>query len=156
MRFGDGAGEINVLIIPRKILDDIAEHSVETYPEECCGILVGRDEGDDRVVTESHRAKNVAEERRHERYLIEERKLIDVMKATRGSEVDVIGFYHSHPDYPSRPSGFDTETAAWPGSSYLIASVEKDGVASVRSWTMPDGSDTFVEEPMKVEEDAQA
>jgi len=139
MRFDDGAGEIKVLIIPRKILDDIAEHSVETYPEECCGILVGRDESDDRIVTESHRAKNVAEERRHERYLIDERKLIDVMKAT-----------------PSRPSGFDTETAAWPGYSYLIASVEKDGVASVRSWTMPDGSDTFVEESMKIEEDAQA
>ncbi|MCK5439315.1 MAG: M67 family metallopeptidase [Gemmatimonadetes bacterium] len=135
-------------------MDDISEHSMATYPEECCGILVGRDEGGDHIITESHRAKNVAEERRHERYLIDERKLIDVMKSTRGSGVDVVGFYHSHPDYPSRPSGFDTETAAWPGYSYLIASVEEDGVASARSWIMPDDGGEFIEEPMKIEETA--
>ncbi len=145
-----------MLIIPKKIFDDISEHSKDSYPEECCGILVGSDRDGDRIITESHRAKNVAEERRHERYLIDERKLIDVMKTVRGSGVDVIGFYHSHPDYPSRPSGFDTETAAWPGYSYLIASVEKDGVASARSWVMPDDEGEFVEEPMKIEEEAQA
>jgi len=65
-----------MLIIPRGILDDIGEHSRETYPEECCGILVGREEGADRVITESHRANNVSRERRHERYLIDENKLI--------------------------------------------------------------------------------
>ena len=145
-----------MLIIPRKILDDIFAHSVETYPEECCGILVGVDEGDRRVITESRRAKNVAAERRHERYLIDEKKLIEAMKDTRGLKTDVVGFYHSHPDYPSRPSGFDTETAAWPGYSYLIASVKKDGVESVRSWVMPDGDDSFVEEPLNIEETESA
>ncbi len=144
-----------MLIISQKIIDDISAHSKETYPEECCGILVGFDRDGDHIVTESHRARNVAEERRHERYLIDERKLIDVMKGVRGSEADVIGFYHSHPDYPSRPSGFDTETAAWPGYSYLIASVEKQGVVSARSWIMSDDEGEFVEEPMKVEETGQ-
>jgi len=141
-----------MLIIPQGVIDDISEHSMETYPEECCGILVGREGSDDRTITESHRAENIADERRHERYLIDEKKLIEVIKTVRGKDVDVIGFYHSHPDYPSMPSGFDTETAAWPGYSYLIASVEKDGVASVRSWTMPDGGTEFVEEPMRIEE----
>lgn len=141
-----------MLIIPQRILDDIADQAMESYPEECCGILVGRDEGGDHIITESHRAKNVAEERRHERYLVDEKKLINVMKAVRGTDVDVVGFYHSHPDYPSRPSGFDTETAAWPGYSYLIASVEKDGVTSAQSWVMPDGAKEFVEEKMKIEE----
>jgi proteasome lid subunit RPN8/RPN11 len=143
-----------MLTIPQRILDDIGEHSKETYPEECCGILVGQDKDGDHLITESHRADNVAEERRHERYLIDEKKLIEVMKAVRGTGEDVVGFYHSHPDYPSRPSGFDTETAAWPGYSYLIASVEKDGVESVRSWVMPDGEKEFIEEEMKVEETA--
>ncbi len=143
-----------MLRISRKIIDDIFEYSKENYPEECCGILVGRDSGDDRIITEAHRAKNVAEERRHERYLIDEKKLIEVMKAVRGTDADVIGFYHSHPDYPSRPSGFDTETAAWPGYSYLIASVEKDGVVSIQSWIMSDGEDKFIEEQMKIEETA--
>lgn len=141
-----------MLTIPQRILDDISRHSQETYPEECCGILVGRDEDGEHIITGSHRADNVAEERRHERYLIDEKKLIEVMKAVRGTDTDVVGFYHSHPDYPSRPSGHDTKTAAWPGYSYLIASVEKNGVESVRSWIMPDGEKEFVEEEMKIEE----
>jgi proteasome lid subunit RPN8/RPN11 len=137
-----------MLIIPKKILEDIFAHSRETYPEECCGILVGRDEAGRRAVTESHRARNVSEGRRHDRYLIDEKKLIEVMKATRGLAVDVVGFYHSHPDYPSRPSGYDTETAAWPGYSYLIASVAKDKVVSFQSWVMLDGANAFEEEPI--------
>ena len=141
-----------MLVISREILNDIFDHSRKTYPEECCGILVGRDEGEQRVVMESHRAQNVATERRHDRYLIDERKLIEVLKATRGLATDVIGFYHSHPDYPSRPSRFDIETAAWPGYSYLIASVEKERVVSVQSWVMRDGSESFVEEPITVKE----
>ena len=141
-----------MLKISQRIIDDISEHSKETYPEECCGLLVGRDNGDDRVIVEAHRAENVAEERRHERYLIDPKKHLEVDKATRGRGVDIVGFYHSHPDYPSRPSDFDTEIAPMPGYSYLIASVEKDGVVSVRSWIMPDGEDKFVEEEMKIEE----
>ena len=145
-----------MLIIPQNILDDISEHSKEAYPEECCGLLVGRDSGRDRVIVEAHRAKNVAEERRHERYLIDPKKHFEVDKATRGRGVDIVGFYHSHPDYPSRPSGFDTETAPWPGYSYLIASVEKDGVGKVQSWIMLDGEDKFVEEEMKIGETAES
>lgn len=137
-----------MLIIPEEILNDIRAYSQATYPEECCGILVGRKEGDNRIITEAHRARNVSEEPRHERYLIDEKKHIEVDKATRGRPVDIMGFYHSHPDYPSHPSGHDTETAAWPGYSYLIVSVEKGRVASIQSWIMPDGSDTFVEEDM--------
>ncbi|MBI5117638.1 M67 family metallopeptidase [Candidatus Poribacteria bacterium] len=137
-----------MLIISKKILDDILAHSKETYPEECCGILVGRDEAGKRVVTESYRARNVSEGRKHDRYLIDEKKLIEVMKATRGLSVDVVGFYHSHPDYPSRPSGYDTETAAWPGYSYMIVSVAKEKVVSFQSWVMPDGANAFEEEPI--------
>jgi proteasome lid subunit RPN8/RPN11 len=144
-----------MLIISREILDDIFEHSKKTYPEECCGILVGCDEGENRVVMESHRAQNVSKERRHDRYLIDEKKLIELLKTTRGLPVDVIGFYHSHPDYPSRPSPFDTETAAWPGYSYLIVSVAKEEVVSVQSWVMQDGSDSFIEEPVSIKENGE-
>ena len=142
-----------MLIVPKKILDGIFEHSRETYPEECCGILVGREGGADRVITESHRANNVSKERRHERYLIDENKLIEVIRNVRGLAVDVIGFYHSHPDYPSRPSAYDTETAAWPGYSYLIVSTEKNRIVSVQSWVMCDEGNSFTEEPMRIEEE---
>ncbi len=141
-----------MLIIPKNILDDIFDHSRKTYPEECCGILVGCDEGEQRIVVESHRAENVSKERRHDRFLIDERKLIEVLKTVRSLPVDVIGFYHSHPDYPSRPSRFDTENAAWPGYSYLIVSVEKERVAAAQSWIMQDGSTQFVEEPITIKE----
>ena len=143
-----------MLIIPQEILEDIFDHSIQAYPEECCGILVGRDEGGNRVITESRRAKNVASERRHERYLIDEKRLVEVIKDARGLPVDVVGFYHSHPDCPSRPSEFDVETVAWPGYSYLIVSVQKDRVVSHQSWVLPDGSDAFVEEPTGTAEKA--
>ena len=141
-----------MLVIPFKILEDIFEHSRETYPEECCGILVGRDEQNRRIVTESHRARNTSEERRHERYLLDEKKLIEVIRATRGLSVDVVGFYHSHPDHPSCPSSHDTETAAWPGYSYLIVSVSTESIDGVQSWIMPANGDTFVEELISSEE----
>ncbi len=141
-----------MLIIDKKILEDIFAHSVQTYPEECCGILVGRDDGADRIVTQAHRARNVSSERRNDRYLIDEKKLIEVIKQTRGKEEDVIGFYHSHPDYPSHPSQYDTEHAAWPGYSYLIVSVAKDRVVSAQSWLMQDGRDSFVEQQMSEKE----
>jgi len=137
-----------MLVIERTILDDIYRHSLECYPEECCGILVGHDAGDERVVTGAHRADNVSQERRHDRYLIDEKKLIEVIRETRGQNVDVIGFYHSHPDYPSTPSPYDTEHAAWPGYSYLIVSVTRDRVVSAQSWMMADGSGSFVEQQL--------
>ena len=141
-----------MLVIPQEILDDIFVHSEETYPEECCGILVGHDAEDRRIISGAHRSENVSRERRHERYVIDEKKLLEVSERIRGLSVDVIGFYHSHPDYPSSPSGYDTETAAWPGYSYLIVSVEKGRVASARSWIMHDGGDSFVEQPTSIEE----
>ncbi|GAB4334324.1 MAG: M67 family metallopeptidase [Candidatus Abyssubacteria bacterium] len=137
-----------MLIIPKTVLDDIYAHCRETYPEECCGILVGNDEGDNRIITASYRADNVSAERRNDRYLIDEKKLIEVIKMVRGLPVDVVGFYHSHPDHPSEPSQYDTDSAAWPGYSYVIVSVSKDRIVSCQSWVMPDDGDSFVEEPI--------
>lgn len=145
-----------MLIINPKMLDDIYEHSLKSYPEECCGILVGFDNGGARFITEVHRAENVSDERRHDRYLIDERKLIEVIKSTRGQNADVIGFYHSHPDYPSRPSQYDTENAAWPGYSYLIVSVEKGHVVSAQSWVMSHEGGKFVEQPIQTKESESA
>jgi len=140
-------------MIERKILDDIYRHALDEYPDECCGILVGFDNGDERIVTKAHRAKNVSTERRHDRYLVDERKLIEVIKSTRGKAEDVIGFYHSHPDYPSTPSQYDTEHAAWPGYSYLIVSVEKARAVSAQSWIMPQENGSFLEQALSLRED---
>jgi proteasome lid subunit RPN8/RPN11 len=140
-----------MLIINQKILDDISRHAMEAYPKECCGILVGADSGEDRSISEAHRAKNLREEQ-HDRYLIDERKLIEVIKSVRGTGKDVVGFYHSHPDYPSTPSQYDADNVAWPGYSYVIVSVKKEGVASVQAWIMPEEDGAFVEQQMSIKE----
>jgi proteasome lid subunit RPN8/RPN11 len=145
-----------MLIINQEILDDIYEYAKLNYPEECCGILVGYDSGSDRHVTAAHRATNVSDEHRHDRYLIDEKKLIEVIRSNRGKSTDVIGFYHSHPDYPSRPSQYDTEHAAWPGYSYLIVSVEKSRVVSAQSWVMPEEGGAFIEQPITIKQDEKA
>jgi proteasome lid subunit RPN8/RPN11 len=141
-----------MLIMDPKILDDIFEHALETYPEECCGILTGSDRGGDRVVSHAHRARNVSAERRHERYRLDERKLFEVIRSMRGQSSDVVGFYHSHPAQPSSPSEHDTEQAGWPGYTYLIVSVENGRVASAQAWVMPEENTSFIEQPLHVGE----
>jgi len=74
------------------------------------------------------------------------------MRNVRGLAVDVVGFYHSHPDHPSSPSAHDTEMAVWPGYSYLIVSTGKGRIVSVQSWVMRDESSSFSEEPMRIVE----
>ena len=113
---------------------------------------MGRDEQNRRIITESHRAENKSQERRHERYLLDEKKHIEVIKATRGLSVDIVGFYHSHPDHPSRPSIHDLETDAWPGYSYLIVSVYGKRIEGVQSWILPEDSDLFEEESISSED----
>jgi proteasome lid subunit RPN8/RPN11 len=140
-----------MLIVDQRILDDIHRHALETYPKECCGILVGSDSGDDRFINEAHRAKNLREEQ-HDRYLIDERKLIEVIRTIRGTGKDVVGFYHSHPDYPSTPSQYDSDHAAWPGYSYVIVSVEKKNIASIQAWIMPEEGAEFIEQPINIKE----
>ena len=145
-----------MLVINQQILDDICQHALQTYPDECCGILVGSDQGNERTVVQAYRARNVSEQRRNDRYIIDEKKLIEVMKSVRNSPFDIVGFYHSHPDSASAPSRYDSEHAAWPGYTYLIVSVEKERVVSVQAWVMPEENETFIEQPLHAKEYADS
>src|SRR5437660_5405625 len=104
--------------------DSIRQHGEETYPHECCGVLVGQIDGGARVVTSIARAGNTRLDSLHNRYNIDPKDLIRIQREGRERGEDIIGFYHSHPDHPARWSQTDLAEAHWIGCSYVITSIE--------------------------------
>jgi proteasome lid subunit RPN8/RPN11 len=113
------------------------------YPNECCGILVGRDVDGRRLVERLVEGRNVFEaDEQYHRFSIDPRQQ---MKAEREAEADgkvVLGFYHSHPDHPARPSEYDREHA-WPFYSYVIVAIAKGKPADMTSWVLDAGTSQF-------------
>ena len=110
---------------------EIRRHGEETYPHECCGVLLGRvDDNGTHVVTSTARCGNTRVDSPQNRYRIADRDLICVQRQGHERGEDIIGFYHSHPDHPAQWSPTDLEEAHWLGCSYVITSVE-NGKATV-------------------------
>jgi proteasome lid subunit RPN8/RPN11 len=91
------------------------------------------------------RAENTHEEERSRRFLIEPLKIKEFEDRAEAQEMGVLGFYHSHPDHPAEPSEYDRDHA-WPGYSYVIASVGRESVQDVRSWLLRDDRSGYDEE----------
>jgi proteasome lid subunit RPN8/RPN11 len=125
----------------------IHDHAKEEYPEECAGVLVGMDTGGMKVVVDVWRAENTHEEERSRRFLIEPLKIKEFEERAAERDMDVLGFYHSHPDHPAEPSEYDREHA-WPGWSYVIASVSAENVEDMRSWVLKGDRSGYDEEPI--------
>ena len=126
-------------------VDRIHEHAREAYPEECAGALVGMDSGGVRVVVDVWQAENTHEEERSRRFLIEPLAVKKFEERAEEKDMRLLGFYHSHPDHPAEPSEYDREHA-WPGYSYVIASVSGENVEDMRSWTLRDDRSAYDEE----------
>ena len=117
--------------------DSIRRHSEETYPHECCGVLLGRVEDDGtRAVTSTARAGNTRTDSLHNRYNIDPKDLIRIQREGRERGEDIIGFYHSHPDHPAQWSTTDLAEAHWFGCSYVITSVEKGKAVLTNSFEL--------------------
>ena len=115
-----------MLIIPLKEYKALRQHGEETYPHECCGVLLGQmDEEGVRTVTSVARAGNTRTDSAHNRYHIDPKELIRIQREGRARGEDIIGFYHSHPDHPAQWSQTDLAEAHWFSCSYVITSVEK-------------------------------
>ncbi len=125
----------------------IHDHAKEAYPEECAGVLVGMDTGGMKIVVDVWRAENTHEEERSRRFLIEPLKIKEFEERAAERDMDVLGFYHSHPDHPAEPSEYDREHA-WPGWSYVIASVSAENVEDMRSWVLKGDRSGYDEEPV--------
>ena len=119
----------------------IAAHGHETYPHECCGALVGRDG----QVSAAAPLPNTTEEGPRRRFLVRPRDYQQAEKAATDAGLDLLGFYHSHPDHPARPSQYDLDHA-WPSFSYVIVSVMNGEAVDLRSWTLQDDRAAFDEQ----------
>lgn len=129
-----------MLKIGKAEFDEIRRHGEETYPHECCGVLLGQMDGDQRVVTSIARCANTRDDSPHNRYNIDPHELIRIQREGRERSEDIVGFYHSHPDHPARWSPTDLAEAHWLGCSYAITSVEKGKAATTNSFELV-GSD---------------
>ena len=128
-------------------VEHIHDHAREAYPEECAGALVGMDTGEMKVVVDVWRAQNTHEEDRGRRFLIEPLQIKEFEERVQERDMDLLGFYHSHPDHPAEPSEYDREHA-WPYYSYVIASVGEAEVNDMRSWVLKDDRSGYDEEPI--------
>jgi proteasome lid subunit RPN8/RPN11 len=122
-----------MLKLTEQIYDAIRRHGEETYPHECCGVLLGRSRTDENGngindVEDAIRAGNTRIDSAHNRYNIAPQELIRIQRQARERSLDIVGFYHSHPDHPAQWSKTDFAEAHWLGCSYVITAVEK-GVA---------------------------
>jgi proteasome lid subunit RPN8/RPN11 len=139
----------STLRIPESEMMKITAHAKQTYPEECCGILVGRF-SDERKIREAIPTQNLSVQLRSRRYSIDPKEIWAAEKKYETDGMGVVGFYHSHPDAPARPSAFDLENA-WVMYSYLIASVTKGDRGAFSSWILKEDRSTFIEEDVIVE-----
>ena len=130
-----------------EILDEIRRHGEETYPEECCGFLLGRATGDENEIVSARRATNRNGDRRHDRFVIGPEDYLAADRAARERGLDIVGMYHSHPDHPARPSSTDLAQATFPGYTYVIVAVQSGRATDLTAWSLsPDRSRFEAEE----------
>ena len=115
----------------------LRQHGEETYPHECCGVLLGRfDDNGAKTVSRIVRCGNTRADSPHNRYNIDPRELIRIQREGRGRNEDIVGFYHSHPDHAAQWSSTDLAEAHWFGCSYVITSVEKGKAATTNAFEL--------------------
>jgi proteasome lid subunit RPN8/RPN11 len=126
----------------------IRAHGVETYPHECCGAILGRDEGD-RIVRDLMPLQNRRDDSPRNRFEVTPDDVRLAEKTADEKKLDLIGWYHSHPDAPARPSEYDREHA-WPWYSYIIVSVQKGEPKDMNSWRLKDDRAAYDPEPIAI------
>lgn len=134
------------LVLGPGVKDAIRRHGTETYPNECCGALVGR--GGD--VQHAVQLPNTTEEGPRRRFLVRPADYMEAEGAARRLGGDLLGFYHSHPDAPARPSQYDLDHA-WPTFWYVIVAVEQGTPAAMTVWQLRDDRSQFDECRLRAE-----
>ena len=132
--------------VTEQIINELKWHAEKDYPHECGGMLIGRFRNDgSKEVVEAFPLENAREDSRHNRVLLLPQDVLRAERHARENKLDVVGYYHSHPNAPAVPSQYDLDHAL-PVWSYVIASVV-DGIAiDLRSWEMEDDRSKFNEE----------
>ncbi|MGD2113766.1 MAG: M67 family metallopeptidase [Acidobacteriota bacterium] len=150
----------STLSISARHLHAVERHAAEAYPEECCGFLVGRVEEERGAAAGGagagdlirvHRVLPTRNEQKSDPcsgYLIAPETVLAARREARSLGLEVVGYYHSHPDRPAEPSPTDRETA-WDDMSYLIVAVEKGVPVDARSWRLPGDGEDFEEQAVE-------
>lgn len=140
-------------------LERVREHARQAYPLECCGALLGRASYNHEAPKEVTRAvavANASAESAERRYLIPGTIVRDIGRAAEHDGLEIVGFYHSHPDHPPEPSELDHQQA-WPWYTYLIVAARPDADGAVRAWRLAEDGMLFAEEELQIiGEDAPA
>lgn len=138
-----------MITVAEKQLREIREHGIRDYPYECCGLLLGSFGPDGKLVTETYPISNAREESaKRNRFLITPEELMKGERYARQHDLEVVGFYHSHPDSPAVPSQYDLEHA-WPTYSYIIVSTSADRANDLFSWEQEPDRSRFNQEEIQ-------
>lgn len=153
-------GETYELTISAELAEKIRAHGAETYPHECCGALLGRDPGTSqegagvrkqppREVLALFPLVNRRDDSPRNRFSVTAEDVLAADRNAQAQELEVIGWYHSHPDHPARPSQYDQDHA-WPWYSYIIVSVHSGTPKEMTSWRLQDDRSEFVQEGIAI------
>ena len=138
-----------MITIGEQQLTEIREHGVRDYPYECCGLLLGRYGANGKTVSEIYPISNAREESaKRNRFLIAPEELMRGERYAREHDLEVVGFYHSHPDSPAVPSQYDLEHA-WPTYSYIIVSTSAERANDLFSWEQEPDRSRFNQEEIQ-------
>jgi len=130
----------------RGVQFEIFGQAERVYPDECCGALFGRVLDNVKIISEIFPLANAREpEARRRRFVIEPDEVMKAERAAAKKGLEVLGFYHSHPDHPAKPSAYDREHAL-PVWSYPIVSVVSGRAVEMTSWLLADDRESFREE----------
>ena len=157
---------VTLLMLKPEIAERIRKHGAETYPHECCGALLGRD-GDAAVVDSAGQGEqtpprevldlfplvNRRDDSPRNRFSVTSEDVLAAEKAARTLGIDVVGWYHSHPDHPAEPSQYDRDHA-WPWYSYIIVSVANGQPQRMTSWRLNDDRAGFTSEDVEIRQRA--
>ncbi len=135
-----------VLRLPPELQQQLETVVDASYPFEACGVMIGRGGRRTIAVEDVFHARNLNTERARDRFLLDPEDHLAADRVARKRGLEVVGFWHSHPDHPARPSSTDLETA-WEDHSYLIVSTAAVGANDLRSWRLHDGE--FLEEEIR-------
>ena len=139
-----------MITVSEHLLDEIREHGVRDYPYECCGLVLGRYTEEGKIVTETYPISNAREESaKRNRFLIEPVEFMRGERYARERDLEVVGFYHSHPDSPAEPSQYDLDHA-WPTYSYIIVSTSPGQANDLFSWEQEPDRSRFNREELKI------
>ena len=141
-----------ILTISKELAEKIRAHGAETYPHECCGALLGKD-SEPREILGLFPLINRRDDSPRNRFSVSTADVVEAEKVARGQGLDVVGWYHSHPDHPARPSQYDRDHA-WPWYSYIIVSVAEGMPQDMTSWRLNDDREQFSPEAIEIRQSA--